>query len=498
MKKLIIYMLLLTYFTANIGFYTNVYATESDTSSKVSSSDTDSDQKSDKDDDNKDDDKKTLSKKSDKKDDKDKDKDKDKKDKDDTDSKDDDEDEAEDEEEVEEYFPHANLMLMVDGDTDLVMFEQKADKEFNPGSLVKILTAITVIETCEDLSEKLSVPEGLLIDFDYDLANIGLRYGESLSIQTLLEAMIVYDAGDCALVLANECGKSYSQFIESMNTVAKRIGAKNSKFTDPVGYDDESQKTTLNDMYKIAKYAMQNETFAKIAKKDYMEIPPTNKYPSKRILYSSNRFLTKYYSDKHVNSNIAGIKSYYTSDDDCGIIANYKGKQSNLYILCAQSDSDEDEIYSYCDVEYLIEYAGYNFSLTTLVGSEEFVHEEFIANGKGTNKLLVITETPIQARLPHNYDSSKIKKDFEIAENIKAPIQKREKLGTLTVYYDGLKCGETNLLAYTNIESSAFSSIKHHVKNAFGSIWFKLIIILIIALFVIKTFNLNRRKNKKK
>ena len=111
---------------------------------------------------------------------------------------------------------------------------------------------------------------------------------------------------------------------------------------------------------------------------------------------------------------------------------------------------------------------------------------------KINKKLLVITETAIQAKLPHNYDPSKIKKDFVIAENIKAPIQKREKLGTLTVYYDGLKFGETNLLAYTNIESSAFSSIKHHLKIAFGSIWFKLIIILIIVLFIIKTFNLNR------
>ena len=60
-----------------------------------------------------------------------------------------DEEEAADDE-VEKYSPHASLMLMADGDTGLVMYEKNADKQFNPGGLVKILTAITAIELCDD------------------------------------------------------------------------------------------------------------------------------------------------------------------------------------------------------------------------------------------------------------------------------------------------------------------------------------------------------------
>ena len=178
----------------------------------------------------------------------------------------------------------AKAYILMDADTGRVLYEKNADKQFNPGGLVKILTAITAIELCDDLTKKVTVEEGVLENFDYEMSNIGLIYGETLSVQTLLKAMMVYDAGDCALVLANEVGKSYSEFIDSMNAIAKKAGAQNSKFTDPAGCGDKDQETTLNDMYKISKYAMKNAAFVKIAKDDYIEIAPTNKYKSKRIL----------------------------------------------------------------------------------------------------------------------------------------------------------------------------------------------------------------------
>lgn len=499
MKKIFIYILLVIYMTAYASSFNEIYAAESK-SSTISASDDEKETKSTSPEskkassDKKEEEKDTGSK--DDADDKSSDTGSKKSDDGKKDSKKDKEEAADDE--AEKYSPHAGLMLMADGDTGLVMYEKNADKQFNPGGLVKILTAITAIELCDDLTKKVTVEEGVLENFDYEMSNIGLIYGETLSVQTLLEAMMVYDAGDCALVLANEVGKSYSEFIDSMNAIAKKAGAQNSNFTDPAGCGDNDQETTLNDMYKISKYAMKNAVFAKIAKDDYIEIAPTNKYKSKRILFSTNQFLTSYYSDKHKNPAIEGIKSYYISKKDCGIIANYKAGQSNLYILCAQSDSDEENIYSYNDVEYLIEYAKQNFSVVTLVDEEEFVHEAYVANGKDTNKLLIITENKIRTMLPHGYDSSAIEMKFDIADNIHAPVQKREKLGTMTVYYEGLKCGETNLLAYSDIESSTFTYFKHKIKTFFGSIYFKLGILLIAALLILKTVMLNKRKKSKK
>ena len=148
----------------------------------------------------------------DSKDDKDKEeKDKDKKDK-----------EEKKEEKPKEYLPHSKYMLAVDLNSGLFTYEKNSDESFKPGALVKILTAITVLENVKDINKKVTVPEGILEDYNYDCGNIGLRYGEILSVRTLLEAMLIYDAGDCALALAHTTGESYEKFIALMNDTAKK------------------------------------------------------------------------------------------------------------------------------------------------------------------------------------------------------------------------------------------------------------------------------------
>ena len=55
--------------------------------------------------------------------------------------------------EPKEYSPASNCLLIIDLDSSRVLFEKNSEKNFNPGSLVKILTAITAIENCNNLSK---------------------------------------------------------------------------------------------------------------------------------------------------------------------------------------------------------------------------------------------------------------------------------------------------------------------------------------------------------
>lgn len=397
-----------------------------------------------------------------------------------------------------EYSPHAKYILMEDLTSGAVLFEQNADTTFAPGNLVKIVTAITVLENCSDLSKTVTVENGLLDGFDYNNNyHIGLKYGETLSVHDLLAAMLVHDATDCAIVLGHSILDSHDDFVTQMNTIAVNAGALNTTFTDTSGLDTINAKTTLRDMKCITQYALQIETFAKLVSTEKIEIPPTNKYSEPRILFNINQFISTYYSTAHFNGNIKGVKTYFNNEDDCGNISYYKNATNEILILCAKSDSDETNIYSYNDIEYLIDYVHTNFTTVTLIEKEQFLSEVKINNSSSSERLLLASDSKLTYKMPVDYDKSKIEQIIITNNNIEAPIKKGEPLGKVEVYYDGRKCGEVNLIAYTSVESSIFSYIKYIFFVIVDSIYFKIIILIFIAIFIIRTININRHKRKR-
>ena len=53
----------------------------------------------------------------------------------------------------------------------------------------------------------------------------------------------------------------YNSFIKKMNETAKKIGMNDTSFANPIGKDDENNYSTSNDLAKLLKYALKNETF---------------------------------------------------------------------------------------------------------------------------------------------------------------------------------------------------------------------------------------------
>ncbi len=419
---------------------------------------------------------------------------KDKKKTDDSEKKKTDDSDAEIEE--EEYRPHAKHLLAVDMKSGLFMYEKNITQSFNPGSLVKILTAITVLDNIKNIDKTVTIPDGILENYDYDNGNIGLRYGENMTVRSLLEAMLIYDAGDCALALAYTTADKYEKFIAMMNETAKKAGAENSVFTNPTGNEGKSQKTTLSDMYHITKYALKNKTFAKIVSTERVEFAPTNKYLQPRILFNTNQFITTYYSLNHKNRNMKGVKSYYNSDDDCGVIALYEDSVDSILLLCADSNRRDDNNYSYNDAEFILNYSKSNYKMTTLLHNEEIVSEIMLPNGKESDHLLAVSNGIVQAKLPITHKSSDIKIKTDLREQIMAPVKKGEILGSASVYYGDNKCGTVELVAYSDIGHSTINLAKHWMSIVFNSLYFKLILVALAALFLYKAIRVNSRKKQ--
>lgn len=218
--------------------------------------------------------------------------------------------------------------VVVDGDGH-VLFDKQAGEKRYPASTTKILTALLVLENCE-LDDTVRVgAEADIPPPDSSTAN--LQYGEKLTVRQLLYALLIPSGNDAAYVLAVHAGRMASgdesmaaagaveKFVELMNARAKELGAKDSHFANPDGYQDANHYTTARDMALIALKAMEFEEFRKIVTTKQYKLPDytvkdKNGKPEKkpRLFNNTNELLQN--DNKWGVGNCSGIKTGHTSD----------------------------------------------------------------------------------------------------------------------------------------------------------------------------------------
>ena len=91
-----------------------------------------------------------------------------------------------------------------------------------------------------------------------------LLLGEQLTIEQLLQLLLVHSANDAANALAEYVGGSVESFVSMMNTKIHELGLSHTHFTNTFGMHNENHYTTAQDLATIMKYCIKNETFRKL------------------------------------------------------------------------------------------------------------------------------------------------------------------------------------------------------------------------------------------
>ncbi len=151
--------------------------------------------------------------------------------------------------------------LLLDEKTGAVLFQKNGYKKMYPASLTKIATAIYALEkgSLDDMvqvSEHAAEEEG---------TSVYLETGEKVSLEKLLNGMLINSGNDAADAVAEYLDGSAAQFEKNFNEYLKtEIKIQSTHFTNPSGLFDKNHYTTAYDMALITKYALRNETFRSI------------------------------------------------------------------------------------------------------------------------------------------------------------------------------------------------------------------------------------------
>ena len=392
---------------------------------------------------------------------------------------------------IETYSPHVILM---ESKTGKIIYEKDAYSQAYPASTTKVMTAILTLENCE-LSEKAKVSHEAIFTVPVGYSHANLVENEELTVEQLLNVLLIPSANDAANVLAEHIAGSINSFCTMMNTKALEIGCKNTHFVNTNGIHSEDHYTTAYDLALIGRYAMQNDTFREIVAKKRYSLPATEKYPEEnRFFNTTNELLRENHNTQPNNyyyEYANGVKTGFTEKAKDCIIASAKKDDMEFIVVIMGADKTEDGLSQrYLDCINLFNYAFENYKLYTINEKNSVIEQIKVPNASlKTRNLDVIVEDDIVLLLNKDTKTSSITPNIQINSDLTAPITKNTVIGTITYNVDGNEY-TYNLLAGQDVEKSNMAT---NVLTI-GSI----IIVIFLLYKLIKMSNKSKKKKRKK
>ncbi len=370
--------------------------------------------------------------------------------------------------------------LLIDTNTDKILYSKNADKKMYPASTTKILTAILVIENCS-LDEVVTVSYDAVMSIPDGYSSAFLQIGEQLTVEQLLQVLLIHSANDAANVLAEYVGGSFESFVAMMNTKVHELGLNNTHFTNSFGMHDENHYTTAHDLAIIMKYCIKNETFRKIAGSASCAIPATNKYDT-RTYNSTNELIIP--NNPNYYPYITSGKTGYTSEaGNCLVSCSYK---NDLELICVilKSKTENNVSTIFTDTKLLYEFGYNNYSIRNLLNENDVVTQIEIKNAtKDTKYLDLLSNSSISVLLDNDITQEEIPFEINLKDDIKSPIEQGDKLGTVIYTVDGVSYKSDLIASHSVIKSKLI-------------IWIAEIGICILILIFIYILFFTKKKNK--
>ena len=226
-------------------------------------------------------------------------------------------------------YPEAKEVLLVNNTKNKVIVSQKVFDQAYPASTTKIMTALLTLENL-NLSQVVTIKHDITFP-DGAAVAIHLKKGDKITVEALLNALIIMSANDAAVALGEAVAGSEANFVKMMNKRAKELGATNTHFANPNGLHLSDHYSTAYDLYLIFKEVAKHNEFFNIAGRS-----------SSRIEYLGSKGEQKIYDMASTNQYIAGT---YTLPSQVYMIGGKTGTTTQagscLILLTKNKDGEE-------------------------------------------------------------------------------------------------------------------------------------------------------------
>lgn len=166
----------------------------------------------------------------------------------------------------------AAAAIIYDPTSSVVLFEKNVDSPIPPASTTKIMTALVALSSY-NLQDFVKVGADLV---GVDGQKMRLVAGEEITMEGLLNGLLIFSANDAAEVLANKYPGGREKFVEEMNAVAQKLNLTKTHFENPSGLFEEGHVSSARDLARLAAFAIGNPVLSEIVRTRERTVLSTN------------------------------------------------------------------------------------------------------------------------------------------------------------------------------------------------------------------------------
>lgn len=408
------------------------------------------------------------------------------------------------------FDPAAQAVYLINLDSEMTIYEKQADKKIEPSSLAQLMTVVLALENVKNPTDEMVTMKSYIQDEMYrqgvKLGRIrlaGLYKNETLSVEKLLYAVMLPDANEAAMMLADYIGDgSVPYFVELMNKRAAELGMKDTHFTSPHGLPDPESYTTAQDMAILARHAMALPGFSPLISVTAYNGGPTN--INQTLNWSStNRLLVS--SSPYYNRFASGVKSGYhqTLGSYAVSMAKRDGYSYLLVVLAStgvdEAGKDNSTFSAFAESNRLYSWAFDTFRVKTLLEKGKNFGEVPLKLSWGKDFLRIMSADNFTALIPDAIEASSLQYSLDLPAYVNAPIKRGDLVGQVRLILADEQIGVVGIVAAEEADVSRSLLLLDTLLGVTRTFWFKFILILLMVLVLLYiTLMIVRNRNRRR
>lgn len=345
----------------------------------------------------------------------------------------------------EPFVTKAPQVLLIDHDSGTVLLAKNPDKNIAPASLAKLMTAELVFHALKE--------NRIRLDTTYTVSEYAWRTGgapsrtstmfaalkSSISVEDLLQGMIVQAANDGAIILAEGLAGNEQSFAEMMNNRAVELGLSNSRFVNSTGLPAPGQTVTLSDLLRLAQHIYTT-------------------YPEFYKFYSQPNFTWNKIFQRNRNPLLAldigadGLATGYTEDSGYALVGSAAKNGRRLFLamsgLATIKEREEE-------AKKLVDWGMSAFDEVQIFSAEDIVGDAEVFGGSQATVPLKV-ENEVSLLLPKD-GREKLKASLIYEGPLQAPFAAGIRVGTVQFELDGAIVRELPVVTARAVQEGTLS-----------------------------------------
>ena len=333
----------------------------------------------------------------------------------------------------------AENALLIDFDTDQILYSKNEEKKIYPASMSKLMTLYILFDSLKKgivtLDDKFIVSRNA---YQKEGSTIYAELGTEISVQNLIRGIVVSSGNDACIIVAEALSGSEDNFANQMNFYAQEMGLRNSNFKNSSGLHNEDHYTSAEDLVKLSKLLITDfpEYYPYFAERSFSW--------NSIIQYNRNNIL-------RLDLGVDGLKTGYTSKSGYGVIVSSKKNGRRLIGIVTGLKSVDDRTN---EISRLINYGYRGFKSYSVFKDNQIIDYAKVWKGNKNNlPLIVDKDINLLLDIPGRRG---INVEYKYNEPIYAPIFKGDVVGSIDIIIPGRKNIKLDLLAGEDVKQVNF------------------------------------------